>query len=132
MKSRLLTDRDRFEERVVPDECPELFCINLSPRLQPIRYALSLGIAITIGKVEENIVVGAKAAVDPFAKIVVALSRPRDRASIDIAEIEIEFAARKSDVGDELVSEAHAGRRFVKILTSSVQVGVHIVDKPRC
>src|SRR5690606_25213828 len=65
---RLIFDRNGRDLRVIPDECPDLFCVNLSLGSHPVGNALRFAAHIPRREVVENVVVRPELPVDtlPF------------------------------------------------------------------
>ena len=91
----MLLNRHRFNIVIVPDKRPDFFGVDLSFRLQPIGNALRFAVLKAAGKVVKNVVIGAKFAVDAFAVVIVS--------GVNVAIIEIKFAAGKRDVRDVFI-----------------------------
>jgi hypothetical protein len=74
---RLPLDGHGFETRVVPDERPEVFRVNLIESLQPRGHTLGLATLEALSQAIEQIVIGIKMSARMRARVFLAFARAR-------------------------------------------------------
>src|SRR5438270_3582082 len=95
MRRFLPLDWNRLHVRVVPDERPEIFGVDLIETLKPLGDALRFAALKTLRQAIKQIVVGMKVSAGMRALDLFAFARASQRPFKDIAKIEYELTARQ-------------------------------------
>src|SRR6266705_3296911 len=127
---RLSLDGRGLKVRVVPNQRPKIFRVNLIESFQPRSHTLRLGALEALRQAIEQIVIGMKMPLRMSAWILLALAGARQRSFEDIAKIKNVIATRQHRVRNVLMHQTKPGA-VVKVFAGRVCVGVKIMDQPR-
>ena len=129
MRSILPFDWYWLNVRVVPDERPEIFGVDLIETLQPAGDALRFAALKTLRQAIKQIVVRVKVSAGMRARDLFAFARASQRPFKDVAKIEYVLTAGQHRMRHILVHLMKA-RKVVQVFARRVRLRVEVMDQP--
>ena len=129
MRRILPFDWYRLNVRVVPDERPEIFGVDLIETLQPAGDALRFAALKTLRQAIKQIVVRVKVSAGMRARNLFAFARASQRPFKDVAKIEYVLTAGQHRMRYILVHFTKT-RKVVQVFTRRVRLRVEVMDQP--
>src|SRR5256714_14048876 len=119
----------RLHVRVVPDERPEIFSVDLIETLKPVGDALCFAALKTLRQAIKQIVIGMKVSAGVRACDLFAFARASQRPFKDVAKIEYVLTAGQHRMRHILVHLTKT-RKVIQVFARRVRLRVEIMDQP--
>src|SRR5436305_5488106 len=129
MRRILPFDWNWLHVRVVPDERPEIFGVDLIEILEPVGDALRFATLKTLCQAIKQIVVRMKVSAGMRARDLFAFARASQRPFKDVAKIEYVLTAGQHRMRHILVHLTKT-RKVVQVFARRVRLRVEVMDQP--